>query len=912
MRLDRLSSTISMTACVAVAGLVTVTSKGALAQSPADCLATKCPYSDTALPIEQRVKDLVGRMTLEEEVSQTMNQAAAIPRLGVPEYEWWSEALHGVARNGIATNFPQSIGLAATFDTVLLRHVADVIGTEGRAKYNEAQRNGDRRRFAGLTFWSPNINIFRDPRWGRGQETFGEDPYLTSRMGVEFVHGLQGDDPKYLKLVATPKHYAVHSGPEPDRHQFDAVISAHDLEDTYLPAFRASVVEAHAGSVMCAYNAIDGKPACASDMLLQQHLREAWKFDGYVVSDCDSVADVNRGHHFAADNAHASAVSLKAGTDLDCGSTYRSLVDAVKAGLLSKAELDNAVERLFTARFRLGMFDPPAMVPFSGLGSSQVDTLADRQLALQAARESIVLLKNDGTLPLKKQYKTIAVVGPTADLLEAVQGNYNGEAAAPISPLAGIERQFQAKAKVLYAPGSILADGLPAPIPSIYFRPDAQSNQSGLKAEYFTHLDFSGTPVLTRVDAKIDFDWNRISPGDGVPIAQFAVRWTGELLPPAPGDYVLTFRGVRRFSTFDPGLLGGTSAPRIGATPQTPPARYRVFVDGKLLVDSNSRQPNVALHFDDTKPHAVRVEYLHISDDRFVDLEWQAPAQPLLDAAVAIANKADIVVAVVGLSPDLEGEEMPVHTDGFDGGDRTDIALPAAQQKLLEAVAATGRPLVVVLTSGSAVTLEWAQSHAAAILEAWYPGEEGGVAIAETLTGDNNPAGRLPVTVYRSVSDLPKFSDYAMANRTYRYFTGPVQYSFGFGLSYSKFVYGPISLSKTTITAGQTVQARTSVQNISSRAGDEVVELYLVPPQTSVSPRLTLQGYQRIHLGAGEKREVTFQLDPQQLSEVDEQGRRAVVSGNYAIYIGGAQPILDSSNKSAAHLAVSGNEDLPR
>ncbi len=912
MRLDRLSSTVRMAACAAVVGLTTVTGKGALAQNPADCRATKCPYSDAALPGEQRVKDLVGRMTLEEEVSQTMDQAAAVPRLGVPQYGWWSEALHGVARNGIATNFPQSIGLAATFDTVLLRRVADVIGTEGRAKYNEAQRHGDHRRFAGLTFWSPNINIFRDPRWGRGQETFGEDPYLTSRMGVEFVHGLQGDDPKYLKLVATPKHFAVHSGPEPERHRFDAVVSDHDLEDTYLPAFRAAVVEAHAASVMCAYNAVDGTPACASDMLLQQQLRDAWEFDGYVVSDCDSVADVNRGHHFAPDNVHASAVSLKAGTDLDCGSTYRSLLDAVKTGLVTKAELDAAVERLFTARFRLGMFDPPAMVPFSLLGPSEVDTPADRRLALQAARESVVLLKNDGTLPLRKQYKTIAVVGPTADLLEAIQGNYNGEAAAPVSPLAGIERQFQGKAKVLYAPGSVLADGLPAPVPSIYFRPDAQSHRSGLKAEYFTHMDFSGTPVLTRVDAKIDFDWNRVSPGAGVPTEQFAVRWTGELLPPAPGDYVLTFRGVRRVSTFDPALLGGTAEPRTGPPPQAPAVRYRVFIDDKLLADSNSRQPDVTLHFDDTRPRAVRIEYLHVSDDRFVDLEWQPPAQPLLDAAVATADKADIVVAVVGLSPDLEGEEMPVHTDGFDGGDRTDIALPAAQQRLLEAVAATGKPLVVVLTSGSAVTLGWAQSHAAAILEAWYPGEEGGVAVADTLTGDNNPAGRLPVTVYRSVGDLPKFSDYAMANRTYRYFTGPVQYPFGFGLSYSKFAYGPVRLSKTAIVAGQAVQARTSVQNISSRAGDEVVELYLVPPHTSVSPRLTLQGFRRIHLAAGEKREVAFQLDSQRLSEVDAQGRRAVVPGTYAIYIGGAQPILGPSNKSAAHLAISGTADLPR
>jgi beta-glucosidase len=869
-----------------------------VSHSQSVCTRATCPYLDPTLSPEQRAKDIVARMTLQEEVSQTMNQAAAIPRLGVPNYEWWSEALHGVARNGVATNFPQSIGLAASFDAPLVRRVADTIGTEGRAKYNEAQRNGDHRRFAGLTFWSPNINIFRDPRWGRGQETFGEDPYLTARLGVEFTRGLQGDNPKFLKLVATPKHYAVHSGPEQDRHHFNAQISDHDLEDTYLPAFRASIVEAHAASIMCAYNAIDGKPACASDMLLQQHLREDWKFDGYVVSDCDSVADVNRGHHYAADDEHASAVSLKAGTDLDCGSAYRALTAATKSGLVSKAELDRAVERLFAARFRLGMFDPPGSVPFDSLGASSVDTPANRELALQAARESLVLLKNDGTLPLKGNGKRIAVIGPTADLLEAIEGNYNGEAAEPVTPLTGLRKQFGAD-KVLYAPGSILAAGTPAPIPSRYLRPNADGTEPGLKAEFFTNAEFTGTPVASRIDAKVNFDWNRVSPMRGVPAEKFAVRWTGELIPPAPGDYTLSFRCIKRSTTYDP-----TSA-KPGS-----PWHYRMYLDGKLVLEDRARDQDLKVTFVDTKPHALRVEYQHSSEDRFVDLEWQPPAQPMLDEALATARKADVVVAFLGLSPNLEGEEMPVYADGFAGGDRTAIGLPAVQEHLLEALGGLGKPLIVVLTSGSEVSMPWAQDHANAVLAAWYPGEGGGTAIAQTLTGENNPAGRLPVTFYRSVADLPDFSDYSMANRTYRYFKGRVLYPFGFGLSYSHFDYGRPELSAATVKAGESVTVKVKLKNTSAVDGDEVAQLYVTPPRTEVSPQLALQGFERIHLAAGQSREVTFTLDPRALSEVDAKGVRRVIAGEYTAFVGGSQPVRDDAN--TVRIRVIGELTLPR
>jgi len=882
--------------CVALFALLYLSHGFSHSQSP--CTRTTCPYLNPALPPEERAKDIVARMTLPEEVSQTLNQASAIPRLGVPDYDWWSEALHGVARNGVATNFPQSIGLAASFDTVLIRRVADAIGTEGRAKYNEAQHNGDHRRFSGLTFWSPNVNIFRDPRWGRGQETFGEDPFLTTRLGVEFTRGLQGDDPKFLKVDATPKHFAVHSGPEQDRHHFNAQISDHDLEDTYLPAFRASVVEAHAASIMCAYNAIDGKPACASDMLLQQHLREDWKFDGYVVSDCDSVADVNRGHHYAPDDEHASAVSLKAGTDLDCGGAYRALTASVKSRLVSKAELDRAVERLFVARFRLGMFDPSGSVPYDALGASSVDTPANRALALQAAQESLVLLKNDGTLPLKGHGRTIAVIGPTSDLLEAIEGNYNGEPAEAVTPLTGLRKEFGAD-KVLYSSGSILAAGTPAPIPSRYLRPTADSAEPGLKAEFFTGADFAGTPLASRIDSKVNFDWNRMSPMPGVPAANFAVRWSGELVPPAPGDYMLSFRCIKRSTTYDP----------TNAKPGSP-WHYRMYLDGKLVLDDRARYQDLKVTFTDTKPHAIAVEYQHSSEDRFVDLEWQPPAQPLLDEALATARKADVVVAFVGLSPNLEGEEMPVYADGFAGGDRTMIGLPAVQEHLLEALGDLGKPLIVVLTSGSEVSMPWAQDHANAVLAAWYPGESGGTAIAQTLTGKNNPAGRLPITFYRSIADLPDFSDYSMANRTYRYFNGPVLYPFGFGMSYSQFEYSRPEVPANTVKAGDNVTVKVRLKNTSAVDGDEVAQLYVTPPRTEVSPRLALQGFERVHLAAGESRQVTFTLDPRDLSEVDAKGVRRVMAGDYTIFVGGAQPV--NIDAKAVRIRVTGELVLPR
>jgi len=889
--------------------VVIVASKMLLAQPAAGqnspCTAATCPYLNPALKPEDRAKDLVSRMTLEEKVSQMQDVADAIPRLGIPAYNWWNEALHGVARNGVATVFPQSIGLAATWDTSLMHRIAAVIAAEGRAKYNQAIRDGDRSRFAGLTFWSPNINIFRDPRWGRGMETFGEDPFLTASMGVEFVEGLQGDDPRCLELVSTPKHYAVHSGPEPLRHGFNVDVSQHDLEDTYLPAFRATIVDGHAGSIMCAYNAIDGEPACANSMLMEQHLRKDWGFSGYAVSDCDAVADIARGHHFAENTEQAAADAVKAGTDLDCGKTYADLTKAVNDHLLSEADIDAAVVRLFTARMRLGMFDPPNIVPFNAVPISEVNSAPHRELALRAARESIVLLKNQNeTLPLKSSVRKIAVVGPTADLLESIEGNYNGVASSPVTPLEGLRKQFGSE-NIVYAAGSTLASGTPMPIPSSYLRTDASLRTEGLKGEYFDHAEIEGAPKIVRVDAKINFDWNRVAPALDFRAETFAVRWTGELLPPAPGEYVLSLRGPRAFmSSPVAGVSTGTDQPTANMAD-----RIRLYIDNRLVMDSRSNPANAHLTFQDAKPHSIRVEYVHLPNDRDVDLEWEPPAGSLLGPAIEAARNSDAVVAFVGLSPNVEGEEMNVHAEGFDGGDRTRIELPEAQEHLLEAMGATSKPLIVVLTAGSALAVPWAKEHADALLAAWYPGEEGGDAIAETLSGENNPAGRLPVTFYRSTADLPVFTDYSMKNRTYRYYQGEVLYPFGYGLSYSHFSYAPPDVSSRSIVAGASVAVTTVVHNTSERDGDEVVELYVKPPQTAVSPHVELEGFKRIHLRAGEKQTVQLILTPREMSEVDAKGDRAVMPGDYTIYLAGGQP---EQGTPAATMHVSGTMALPR
>ena len=860
------------------------------------------PYMNPALPIDQRVDDLIGRMTLEEKVSQMRDHAPTISRLNIPRYDWWNEGLHGVAFAGTATNFPQVIGMAATWDTPLVHSMGQTISTEARAKYNQAMRDNDHEMFFGLTFWAPNINIFRDPRWGRGQETYGEDPFLTGRMGVAFVSGMQGDDPKYLKLVSTPKHYAVHSGPELLRHRFNVDVSPHDLEDTYLPAFRATVTEAHAQSVMCAYNSIDGAPACANTMLLRDHLRDAWHFDGYVVSDCAAVADVNTGHHYAPDMPHAAAASLKAGTDLECGfgqgQAFPALVEAVKQHLVTEDEINTALHRLFRARFRLGMFDPPSTYAYGRIPFTEDNSPEHRALSLKAARESMVLLKNENhTLPLKSNVRHIAVIGPTAELVQSLQGNYNGPPPNPVYPLEGIEKRFSS-AQIAYAQGSTLAEGLAMPIAHTALHP-AKGTGSGLTGEYFNSKDLSGTPVLTRTDRRINFNWDKVIPITGLERNNFSIRWTGTFTPPAPGDYKL---GVRVNYCYACENAEG----------------FKLYFDDKLILESSAKRTGergavieAPITLTDVKPHPIRLEYLHGSGSAGIDLTWQAPAAVLRDEAVQAAKGSDAIIALMGLSPSLEGEEMPVKLEGFSGGDRTAINLPAVQEELLKAVAATGKPLIVVLQNGSALAVNWAQQNAQAILEAWYPGEEGGTAIAQTLAGDNNPAGRLPLTFYASLDQIPPFEEYSMKDRTYRYFHGKPLFNFGDGLSYTTFAYSAVKAPSAAVKAGDPVTIEGTVKNTGPLAGDEVVELYLTQPQAPETPIRLLAGFKRVHLNPGQSTNVALTIDPRQLSQVDAKGTRTILPGEYTVSLGGSQP-NGTSTTQTAKFTITGQTELPK
>ncbi|MFL6602712.1 MAG: glycoside hydrolase family 3 C-terminal domain-containing protein [Steroidobacteraceae bacterium] len=832
--------------------------------APAEDLSVPMVWRDPHVAPLARADDLLSRLSTQEKVAQLMNHTPAIPRLGVPAFDYWSEGLHGLARNGDATVFPQAIGLAATWDTQLLQAAGAVVASEARARFFALPPEEQGARYAGLTLWSPNINIFRDPRWGRGQETYGEDPFLAGRLAMAFVRGLQGNDPVHPRVIATPKHFAVHSGPEPLRHGFNARPSAHDLEDTYLPAFRAAVVEGGARSVMCAYNAIDGTPACANETLLRGRLREDWAFNGFVVADCDAIDDMTAFHHYRPDSAESAALALKAGTDLDCGPTYGSLNRALERGLASERDIDGALRRLLTARFAVGAFDPPDE------RDTALDGAEHMELALRAARESIVLLKNTGgTLPLVRSVRRIAVIGPGANLLETLEGNYHGTALEPVTPLAGIQREFAATATVDYAQGSVLADQVSVPVPITALR-GRLPRTGGLEAEFFTSLDFSGTPAHVRSDPAIDFDWDRVAPAPGVPAHRYAVRWSGEFVPPAPGPYQLDLAIDRCFD------CNGHDS-------------YRLYLDGHLIADGSG--PATPLIFENTLPHTLKIELLHDSADGGVHLEWRPPQEALLGEALSVARRADVIVAVVGLSPRLEGEALRIEVPGFAGGDRISLDLPAVQRHLLAALARTGRPLIIVLQTGSAVALDpELRARAKAILVAWYPGGQGGRAIAQTLAGINNPSGRLPVTFYRSVADLPAFDDYTMAGRTYRYFTRRPDFPFGYGLSYTSMRYADLELSAHEIGAGENVAGRVRVTNTGARPGEEIVQLYMTHPDTKSAPLHALAGFQRVHLLAGESKVVSFVITPRQMSLVDEEGRRAVIPGRVVLDAGGGQP----------------------
>ena len=692
-------------------------------------------WKDAAQPLAARVHDLVRRMSVAEKIQQMRYAAPAIPRLGVPAYNYWNECLHGVARAGVATVFPQAIGMAATWDMPLVHQEADVIATEARAKHNDyiATHHGDSAQYYGLTFWTPNINIFRDPRWGRGQETYGEDPFLTARLGVAFIRGLQGDDPNYIKAMACAKHFAVHSGPEPERHRFDAEPPERDFYETYLPQFEAAVREGRVGAVMGAYNSVYGKPACANPLLLTDLLRQQWGFDGHVVSDCGAIYDIFGNHKFASTPEEAAALAVKAGDDLCCGTDYNSLVRAVKRGLISTEEIDTAVTRVLTARFRLGLFDPPDRVPFAQIPISENDTPEHEALALKVAQESIVLLKNDGLLPLDRtKIKRIAVIGANADSVPMLLGNYNGTPSHPVTILAGIKAAVGANCDVVYSPGCPLA----------------------------LHTNAAG-----EISAE---DWSN---------------------------------------------------------------------------------------------------------------------------AIVAAKSADVVIYVGGINSRLEGEEMRTMSyDGFNGGDRTRIEIPKVQENLLQALYATGKPVLFINCSGSAIAMPWEAAHLPAIVQAWYPGEQGGTAVANVLFGDVNPAGRLPITFYRSTADLPPFEDYAMSNRTYRYFNGQPEFAFGHGLSYTKFDYAAATLDKSKYTAADSVKVSFLLKNSGARDGDEVPQVYFRHIHSALpQPRLALCGFARVHLVKGLGARITVDIPVERFRYWDTVKQRyAVEPGDYELLVGAA------------------------
>jgi len=861
---------------IALAGLALVSVASAAGAQDLPLL----PYLDVSRPVEERAADLVRRMTLEEKAQQLVNQARAIPRLNVPAYDWWSESLHGVATDG-TTEFPEPIGLGATFDTPAIHEMAVVIGTEGRIKHVQAVRAGHSNIFEGLDFWAPNINIFRDPRWGRGQETYGEDPFLTARMGVAFVTGMQGDDARYYRVISTPKHFAVHSGPEPTRHTADVTVSKHDELDTYLPAFRATVVEAKADSVMCAYNSINGQPACANEFLLQDQLRGKWGFNGYVVSDCGAVLNIFDGHHYKPTQAESSAISLKRGMDNECvdfttkvtdDHDYKPYLDAVKQGFLKESDIDLAVVRLFTARMKLGMFDPPQMVPYSNIDEKLLDSAGHRAMARKLANESMVLLKNDGVLPLKTSGLKIAVVGPLADQTKVLLGNYNGTPTHTVSVLEGLRAEFPG-ATIDYVPGTQYLGTEASPVPAALLTTDGKP---GVKATYMKR-DMREMPdptvhppiVATRIEQGLDLAANP-EPVEVAGVKPLAIRWETSFAPPDAGEFNL---GI-----------------------QTKGAQFfRLSVDGKEVIaawDAGGVSTKLGhVHFEKGKPVQIMVEFGQgDGPSPMARLVWSKVNLKPQPEAVTAAKSADVVVAVVGITSELEGEEMPVSEEGFKGGDRTSLDLPKPEQALLEAVAATGKPLVVVLTNGSALGVNWAKEHANAILEAWYPGEEGGAAVAETLSGRNNPAGRLPVTFYKDVSQLPPFENYAMKGRTYRYFEGTPLYPFGYGLSYTTFAYSGLTLPTAAVAAGSPVVAEVTVTNSGGKAGDEVAQLYLEFPNVPGAPLRALRAFRRVHLEAGASQKLRFELSPRDMSMVTEAGDPIVAEGEYSVSVGGGQP----------------------
>ncbi len=827
------------------------------------------PYHNTMLPVESRIKDLISRMTLEEKIGQMQHEAPAIERLDVPAYHWWNECLHGVGKAGLATIFPQAVGMAASWNPSLMFETATAISDEARAKHHRFVAEGKRGSYEGLTFLAPNINIFRDPRWGRGQETYGEDPYLTSRMAVHFIKGLQGNDDQYWKLVATAKHFAVHSGPEASRPHLNVHTSKQDLFETYLPAFEAAVKEAHVHSVMCAYNRYADEACCGSNLLLHTILRDDWKFQGYIVSDCEAMGDLYESEAVHATPAQIAAWAVNNGTDLNCGNTYAYLKQSVEQALIPEEKIDQALYRLFEARFRLGMFDPPDSVPWHTLPYEVVHSQSHQDLALKAARESIVLLKNNNKiLPLRKDIRSIAVIGPNADEVSSMLGNDHGSSPQIITPLEGIRRKLGDQVEINHAPGSLFAHGFPR-LQTVPAEVLSSEHQRGLKGVYFDTINFTGNPHFTRYDSLINFSWIAETPITHQIADTFAVRWTGYLEARVTGKHQL-------------GVLGSNAV--------------KFYFEDSLSIDfDNEHQPQkqfFSVELKKGEQYPVRLEYINYGPDPQLHLLWSEPGQSLEAEALQAAQNSEVVVLCLGLTPQLEGEETTVDIAGFSGGDRTDIKLPEPQENLLRQIMQLGKPTVLVLMGGSPLAVNWAHQQVPAIVKAWYPGEQGGQAIADVLFGDYNPGGRLPVTFHSSVSDLPDFKNYSMENRTYKFFKGKPLYPFGYGLSYTQFTYEHLQLPDTA-QVSDTLQVQVEVKNTGAVAGDEVVQLYVTDLQASVrTPIRSLQGFQRVYLQPGETKTITFPLVPKQMAVVTEGGNFMVEEGMIEISVGGGQPGL--------------------
>jgi len=828
------------------------------------------PYQDITISFESRTEDLVRRLTLEEKVSQMLNASPAIPRLGIPAYDWWNETLHGVARTPFNTTvFPQAIAMAACFDKQAMYAMAGYSAIEGRAVYNRAIELGrTNERYVGLTYWTPNINIFRDPRWGRGQETYGEDPYLTSVLGDSFVRGLQGDDPKYLKAAACAKHYAVHSGPESLRHTFDVDVTPYELWDTYLPAFKKLITDSKVAGVMCAYNAFRTQPCCASDVLMTDILRNRWKFEGYVTSDCWAIDDFFKNHKTHPDAESASADAVLHGTDIDCGTdAYKSLVQAVKSGKISESQIDVSVKRLFMIRFRLGMFDPPQMVPYAQTPFSVLENSEHQKHALKMARESMVLLRNEKLLPLDRNLKKIVVLGPNADNAISILGNYNGTPSHLSTILDGIREKAGPGTEVVYEKAvNFTSDTL------LVYK-NVQQNYSysgkpGFRAQYYSTADLSGEPREIRMETEISHFWQEgQAVAANVAANHFSARYTTDYTPQEEGP--ITFE-----ITADDG--------------------YRFYVDGQLALDAwkKNRWGGRTFRLNAQKGRSYRLvlEYWQGDGKAEVSLQTGNFEKTDFQKLAERHRDADAFIFAGGISPQLEGEEMPVDYPGFQGGDRTSILLPKIQTELLKVLKSSGKPVVFVMMTGSAIAIPWEAENIPAILNAWYGGQAAGAAAADIIFGDYNPAGRLPVTFYKSDSDLPPFADYSMDNKTYRYFKGTPLYSFGYGLSYTSFKYDRLQ-APSKAKKGETVTVSVRLSNSGGIDGDEVVQLYIANQTPSLkAPLKSLKGFERIHLKAGESRTVAFSLSPEDLSYVTPQGNLTQYSGKLQLSVGGSQP----------------------